>query len=145
MKKIFAVLLAASMTLSSMSALAVDDNAVKIVLDGETLNLDTDAYIKDERTMVPLRGVFESVGAKVNWVADTKTVFITKDSGDEVDFILLQAGSTLAFVNSEKKELDVAAEIVNDRTMVPLRFVMEELGADVKWDGETKSVLITTK
>lgn len=123
----------------------VENPAVTILLNGEELVLDVDAYIKNDRTMVPLRGVFEACGANVNWDAETRTVLITKTEGEETTFIFLQADSDTAFINSEQKTLDAPAEIVNDRTMVPLRFIMEELGALVSWDGETRTVSIVAE
>ena len=116
---------------------------VNILYNGEQMELDADAYIKNDRTMVPVRGIFEAAGAKVNWDAETQTVMIAKSEGEEITFIFLQVGSDTAFVNSEATTLDVPAEISNDRTMVPLRFIMEELGAVVTWDPDTKTVSIT--
>lgn len=135
--------------LTAVNAQQIDDAAeassVTILKNGEELALDVNAYIKNDRTMVPLRGVFEACGASVAWDDETKTAFITKASGEETTFIFLQADSDAAFVNSEKITLDTPAEIVNDRTMVPLRFIMEQLGAEVSWDGESRTVSIVTE
>ena len=124
-KKILAMLLACVTAFGAMSY-AADVN-----------------ILKNDRTMVPVRGIFEAAGAKVNWDAETQTVMIAKSEGEEITFIFLQVGSDTAFVNSEATTLDVPAEISNDRTMVPLRFIMEELGAVVTWDPDTKTVSIT--
>ena len=140
MKKIIAAILAAS-ALFSMAATAFAEG-VSIRLNGEELTFDTDIYIKNDRTMVPLRGVFEACGASVTWDRDTKTVGVVKRGADSDKYIFLQAGADYAFVNSEKKELDAPAEITNDRTMVPLRFIMEELDAEVLWDAEGMVVSI---
>ena len=86
-----------------------------------------------------------AVGATVGWDNETKTAMIVKDDGTKIDFIFLQIGQATAFVNSEAKALDVPAEISNGRTMVPLRFVIEELGAKVEWEKETSTVKITDK
>ena len=159
MKKIIATILAAcTLLLSAQLTLAeyinesgtatdgqAEDSSVTILLNSEELVLDVDAYIKNDRTMVPLRGVFEACGANVNWDGETRTVLITKTDGEETTFIFLQADSDTAFINSEKKTLDAPAEIVGDRTMVPLRFIMEELGAAVSWDDEARTVSIVTE
>lgn len=138
-KKILAMLLACVTAFGAMSYAA----DVNILYNGEQMELDADAYIKNDRTMVPVRGIFEAAGAKVNWDAETQTVMIAKSEGEEITFIFLQVGSDTAFVNSEATTLDAPAEISNDRTMVPLRFIMEELGAVVTWDSDTKTVSIT--
>ncbi|MCC8169012.1 MAG: copper amine oxidase N-terminal domain-containing protein, partial [Oscillospiraceae bacterium] len=66
-----------------------------------------------------------------------------REKNGETTFVALQI-DTNAFVNNEKKELDVPAKIVDDKTFVPLRFVLESLGETVEWDAENYSVVITT-
>ncbi|MBQ7794464.1 MAG: copper amine oxidase N-terminal domain-containing protein [Clostridia bacterium] len=139
-KKKIAAVLAAVVAFSSSAALAAD---VSVKLNGVEMELGTTAYIKNDRTMVPLRGVFEAVGATVSWDGETKTAMIAQQNGEDIKFIFLQIGSDKAFVNSEEKVLEAAPEISNDYTMVPLHFIMEELGTDVQWDGETYTVNIT--
>ncbi len=141
-KKKIAAILAAMLMLAHGTAMAAD---VSVKLNGEDLPLNTNAYIKDNRTMVPLRGVFEAVGATVSWDGETRTAMIAQQTGDAVKFIFLQIGSTTAFVNSEEKTLEVPAEINNDYTMIPLRFVMDNLGANVTWDAQTYTVNIVTE
>ena len=87
--------------------------------------------------MVPSRALFEAVDADVVWDAETQTVIAVRPDEAGSTSITLQIGSTDAFVNEEKVTLDKAAEITGDRTFVPLRFVMESLGADVEWDPDT--------
>lgn len=140
-KKILAAVLSAAMMISSLTAYADD---VAIMLNGSKMQLDAGAYIKDDRTMVPLRGVFEAVGASVSWDNETRTAMIAKIDGEDMTFIFLQIGSNTAFVNSQEIALDTPAEISNDRTMVPLRFIMDQLGAEVGWDAESRTVYITT-
>ncbi|GAA4709262.1 stalk domain-containing protein [Brevibacillus fulvus] len=92
------------------------------------------------RTLVPLRAIFEALGAKVDWDEATQTVTATKDNNT----IKLTIGSKIAYKNGEKIYLDVPAQLLNgDTTMVPIRFVSEALGAKVGWDAYTQSVLIT--
>lgn len=142
LKKLISAVICTAIVLSTVVAFA---NDITITHNGTPLQLDTKAYYKDNRTMVPLRGVFEAVGATVGWDNETQTAMIVKDDGSKIDFIFLQIGQTTAFVNSEAKTLDVPAEISNGRTMVPLRFVIDELGAKVEWIKETNTVAITDK
>lgn len=116
-----------------------------VYLDGEKMTFESDPYIKEERTMVPFRALFEAVGAHVAWDGDTKTVVALDINGDNVTSIVLQIGSDVAFVNDEKIKLDAPPEIKDDFTFVPLRFVMESLGADVDWDQTEYKAIIKTK
>src|SRR5436190_11678172 len=92
------------------------------------------------RVMVPLRGVLEQMGAYVSWDAATQTVFAER--GDMS--MSLPIGSTTARVNGRTVNLDVPAQTFAGTTMVPLRFVSEALGADVRWDSPTQTVFIDT-
>jgi len=105
----------------------------------DTYELDVAPYIKEGYTMVPLRFVAEAFGAKVGWDDATKTVTI--------DFaghsIKVAIGSTEAVVDGETVTMPLPAEIVNSRTMVPVRFISEAFGFTVKWDGVARTVTIT--
>lgn len=112
-----------------------------VYLDGVELYFDVEPMMMKERTMVPMRKIFESLGSDIDWNESTKTVI-----ANHGDFrISLNIGSDIADVNGKKVQLDVAPVIENDRTLVPLRFVSENLGADVKWDGSLRRVYITTE
>ena len=86
----------------------------------------------DNRTLVPLRFVSQALGGKVDWFKEMKTVEI-KYAGET---ILLTVGERFAQKGSEKITLDTTATIMGDRTMVPLRYVSECLGAHVYWNGD---------
>jgi len=92
----------------------------------------------DNRTMVPVRFISERLGAKVDWIGETQTVKITQEG----KLITLTIGSKIASVGSEQVTLDTSAGIVNSRTMVPLRFVSECLGAQVEWVQATQTINI---
>lgn len=126
----------------STAAIAAS-NEPSVYLDGEKMTFDVNPFIENDRTLVPFRAIFEAVGAKVEWDAETRTVIAARDKNGETTVITLQIDST-AFVNSEEKTLDVPAKIVGDRTFVPLRFVVEALGEKVEWDNDNYSVVITT-
>ncbi len=104
----------------------------------------TNPVIKSGRTLVPIRAIIEALGGTVEWEEKTKAINIRFESS----FIKLQIGNTLAYVNGEYKQIDpqnpsVKPEIINGRTMVPLRFVTENLGCTVDWDDNTKTITIT--
>lgn len=92
------------------------------------------------RVLVALRGVFERLGATVDWEAATQTVLAVRGS----IVVELQIGSRQARVNDRVVLLDVPARIIGARTLVPLRFVSEALGATVQWQEATRTVLIAT-
>lgn len=120
---------------------ATQQSPITILLNGEKLSFDVEPYIKEGRTLVPFRGILESLGAEVIWNPDEKSV-TTKSETTE---IYLKIGSNETFVNGNKVIIDVAAEITDSRTFVPLRFVSENLGATVLWDGATRTVAIEYK
>ncbi len=94
--------------------------------------------IVDGRTLVPVRFVSESLGAVVEWNGETREVSIM----DGTNNIVLEIDSPYVVVNGKVETLDVPAQIIDDSTMVPIRFVSETLGANVEWDGETRTVTI---
>lgn len=142
MKKLISGIAALMTALSAVSAFA---QAPSVYLNGEKMTFDVDPYISEERTMVPFRAIFEAAEADVMWDGDTSTVVAVKDNGMDSTSVVLQIGESYAFVDDAKIELDKPAEIKEERTFVPLRFVMESLGAEVEWDGDSYSVMIKTK
>jgi len=111
---------------------------VTVYLDNVELYFDTEPTIKNGSTMVPMRKIFETLGTTIEWDNETKTV--TSKSND--DIISLTIGQTTAYKNGEEIQLDAAPFIQNDKTLVPIRFISESIGADVKWDQDNRRVLI---
>ena len=104
--------------------------ASEVTLQGE---------ISGGRFLVPMRSIFEVLGASVDWNGETKTVTAKKGNIS----IMLSIDDKKALVNDEPLELDVPATIINGRTFVPTRFVSESLGASVSWDGEKRLATIS--
>lgn len=100
-----------------------------VYVDYQRLYLDVAPVLENGRTLVPMRKIFERLAADVNWQTETKTVTATK--GDIQ--IELTLGQTTAVVNGQTLQLDVPAKLIGDRTMVPMRFVAESLGAKVDY------------
>ncbi len=144
-KKIIA-LTAAAMTVLGAASLpaAADDEPVTVIINGEALVIpegDTQPYIEEGRTLVPMRAIFEALGAYINWDQDTKTV-VSYDPISDVS-ITMQVDSATIFVGETPVELDVPARLVNDRTVVPVRAVSEGMHSQVDWDENTRTVTIT--
>jgi hypothetical protein len=114
--------------------------SIQVEVNGRPMFFDVPPMQMGGRTMVPLRGIFESLGAEVKWDAYTRTITATKDVTD----VQLSIGNRRATVNGQTVLLDVPANIFRGSTMVPLRFVSEALGADVKWFEATQMVSITS-
>lgn len=113
----------------------------KVTIDNKPLVFDVAPIKKDGRTLVPLRSIFEALGADVIWDGKTRTVTGTKGSKK----VILKVDSKDATVNGEGKTLDVPATVADGRTMVPARFISESLGCQVIWNSETDTVQISTK
>jgi len=124
--------------------LSYNEQKVSVKLDGKNITFpDVQPYVnEDSRTLVPVRFVSEAMGCDVKWEEANQMVIITKSPKR----ILLQIGQNWAIVNDTKtdvrKEFDTKAVLKDDRTMVPLRFVSEMLGAGVAWDEVNNTVVI---
>lgn len=127
----------------SIPASAFGSN-IKIVLDEAPLNMDVNPIIVNGRTLVPIRVISEQLGFDVKWNGSTREVTILKDAYE----LTLKVGSSKAIgefddgFGKERSEftLDSPPLIVNGRTLVPLRFISEQMGVEVEWDGENKVV-----
>jgi photosystem II stability/assembly factor-like uncharacterized protein len=113
-------------------------------VNGETRYLDSPPIIKNGRTLVPIRAIVEALGGTVQWNPNENGVDIILGS----NHLILQIGNPNAYVNGVQKFIDasnmkVYPEIINGRTMIPLRFVAENLGCDVQWDPNTQTITIT--
>ena len=108
------------------------------MIDGKSNEMDVAPFIRNGRTMVPIRAIAEAFGAKVNWKAATETVEIQVDNL----FISMQIGNPVAMVGKKVTALDSPPIIENGRTFVPLRFIAESFGAEVEWVAETRTIII---
>ena len=118
----------------------VKEKDIKVKLDGNILSFDVPPQIINDRTMVPLRAIFEALGASVEWNQETKTVTSTK--GDTT--IKLTIDSNTMYVNDNAVTLDSPACVVNDRTLVPVRAISEAYKTKVDWNGDTRTVTISS-
>lgn len=110
----------------------------EVFCNGEQVNFDVEPITENDRTLVGMRAIFESLDADVTWEQDTLTAVAVKDDTT----IKLQANNNVMLKNDEEITLDAPAQIVNDRTMIPLRAVAEALDAKVDWVGELRRVVI---
>lgn len=128
-------------TLSFMSVEQADANSgITIYVDGKKQVYSNKAIIQNGSTLVPLRGIFEALGAEVKWNQSTKTIDAKKGNTN----IWLKIGSKATKVNGKIVNIDISAQVVKGNTLVPLRFISEALGAEVKWNQTTKTITITS-
>ncbi len=116
---------------------------ISVLFDGKRIAFDQLPVIENGRTLVPLRAIFEKIGATVEWDGDTQTVIAKSTENGTI--IRLTIDSTTALVNGEQVPLDVPAKIINGRTLVPVRFVSDCFGVGVDWNGDIQSVILTSK
>jgi len=114
------------------------------IIESKILILDSPPIIKNNRTLLPIRAVVEALGGTVEWDATERKVTVSLN----YKIIELWIGKSVAKVNDIDTPIDldnskVVPEIINSRTMLPLRFVTENLGAKVDWDGSTQTITIT--
>lgn len=115
-------------------------NGITVYVDGEKLDFDVQPRLINSRTMVPMRAIFEALGAMVNWDNDTQTAF-----GETVDdFVEISIGDNYLLRNGDSVYLDSPAVVISGRTLVPVRAIAESLNCDVEWIGDLQVVNITS-
>jgi hypothetical protein len=113
---------------------------ITINLNGKTLSLSKDPVIINGSTLVPMREIFEAMGAKVDWDGETQTVTGTTNGTT----VTMSIGSSVITKNGATASLGVPAQLIDGYTMVPVRAVAEAFGSNVNWDGTNKIVSINS-
>lgn len=118
---------------------------IEVLLDGKALEFDVPPFIEGDRVLVPLRSVFEALGAEVSWLPETQQVRVKKEDKT----LELTVGRKAAYWKGPKDgyliSLDVSPQIIGDRVFMPLRFICEEMGCRVDWDETNRVVSIFTQ
>ena len=124
--------------IGSPTAFAAEE--IKLSVDGTIVETDVPPVLESGRTLVPYRALLEALGGEVSWNDEAKTAIATLGSYK----VQLTIDSMTGFVNGAQKTLEVPARIINGRTLIPVRFVVENLNCAVEWDNETRTVQITS-
>ncbi len=119
-------------------SISTEENLISIILDGKKLKFDQPPVMRNDRVLVPVRAVFEALGATVEWDENTQTVTSTKGSTT----ITMRIGEYSLNKNGVEIGFDVPSQIINERTLVPVRAVAEAMGTEVTWDDESQTVYI---
>ncbi len=153
MKKKITGIIAAALLIAASAVHA--QVSPKIIVDERELTFeDQGPVIMEEtnRTLIPLRFVCNAAGATVDWDQDKKQVTVT--SGDNRNIVVLTVGSdemklyyypSVQQVVSDVQKLDQVPVVMNDRTMIPVRAVLEAIGAQVDWDQDSKTINVTSR
>lgn len=130
-------------TLLTTADIRINQSAdnITVEIDDKKVNFDQSPVLYNNRTMVPMRKIFEALGAQVTWSANTQTA--TGKKGDRT--VKVTIGQKTMYVNNKKITLDTAPFVLSGRTLVPARAVAEGLGCDVEWYGKYRLVTITSK
>jgi len=118
------------------------DAPISVTVDGERVNFaDQQPVVIDGRTLVPVRGVFEALGFEVDWNSHLALVTISRAG----TVIIIEPDSDIFAANGVRHVLEVQAQIINGRTMLPLRAILESVNYEVAWDANSRTVLVSTE
>jgi len=144
-QKFLSIVLCLAMMISmigiSFQQVAIASPTANVTIDGRPVSFaDQPPVIIDGRTLVPVRGVFEALGFDVDWDASNQRATLTREG----DTVIITVGSASFTTNGVSHTLDVPAQIIGSRTMLPFRAVVESVGYSVGWNGATSTVVIST-
>lgn len=155
MKKILSYLLSAALAAGTLTVPITGvaaENETSLILqvgnpvmtvNGTEQEIDpgvgTVPVVVNDRTLVPIRAIIEAMGGEVSWEQETQTASL-RYGDDEIKLII---DNTTAYLNEVANTLDTAPVVINDRTMLPIRFISESFGFDVEWDGASETITIT--
>lgn len=114
---------------------------IKVFINRAEVNMNIDPVVINGRTLIPIRSIFEALGAEVNWDSNTRRVTATRN-GIKIE---LTIGANTAYKNGQIIATEVPAQIIDSRTYVPLRFITEALDFNVYWNAKIHAVYISTK
>lgn len=157
MKKIISIIMTLVFAMSMMTGCAAAENITEdfiltmqidnpvMTVNGAEQEIDpgneTAPIVINDRTLVPIRAIIEAMGGTVGWEQETQTATLNYGS-DEIRLII---DNTTAYLNGDAHSLDTAPTIINNRTMLPIRFIAESFKFDVDWTQETQTVTIIKK
>ena len=142
MKKVLLVLMITIMLFSTMMVpVSADNTEISVYLNGSKIEFDVPPQIINGRTMVPMRAIFEALGAEVEWDNETRTA-----SGEKMGIVVdITIDDNIMVKNYCDISLDTPAQLVEGRTLVPVRAVSESFAVEVGWDGAAQTVTLTDK
>lgn len=142
LKKFASLLLTLFLFISMVNPVCAEDNSIKVQLNGEKVLFEVEPRMINNRVLVPMRTIFERLGADVQWDGQNRVV-TAKKAGTVVELAVDSRNASITKNGEEKKiQLDVSPIIVKGKTLVPVRFIAESLGVQVGWDQANKTVIL---
>ena len=142
-KRIISILMVLTLAVSFIVPMSAMAERIKVTLNGQQINFDQSPIIVNGRTLVPVRAIFEAMGCTVLWDDANKIVNVATEFG----MMTLGVGSNYISYRNETEDrsvfTDVAPQIINMRTLVPVRAIAECTGYNDDWDAQTQTVVIT--
>lgn len=143
MKKITTLIVMIAIIVSLLVPQTVFANNIRVTLNGEEIQFDQPPVMLNDRTLVPVRAIFEAMGATVIWNGQTEVIDVFTEFG----VMIIGVGSPVIIYKNDIEDrsiiTDVPAQIINNRTLVPVRAIAECTGYNVAWNEETQTVVIT--
>jgi len=137
--RFFSIILVFLIFIFMPAAVAYAENGIIVTIHGQHVEFEgQQPVIVDDRTLVPVRGVFEHLGFEVDWQPDEQLVMLESPNYT----IYIKIGNDIFFTNGVEYTLDTPAKIINGRTMVPIRLILESVGLYVGWSADLQTVLI---
>ena len=137
------------LTLAAVLLLATSATAVNLYVDTAKIDTDVPPVVVEGRTLVPVRAIFEALGAEVIWDPSDQSVFAYRESDGRAVLLYLDDTVMAYRLDSDSEpvaiELDVPPMAINNRTLVPIRAVAESFDCDVEWDQTNQQVIITAE
>lgn len=137
MKKLVGLFIVALMMFCVNITIFANDT-IYVAIDGNYVEFDVEPQIINGRTMVPIRAIFEKMGATVEWNSATNSAVCRKED----NVVVMTVNSMDMYINNQLTRMDVSPVIVGGRTLAPARYVAEAFGARVEWDGVNSTVRI---
>ncbi|MCG7377376.1 copper amine oxidase N-terminal domain-containing protein [Paenibacillus sp. ACRSA] len=119
---------------------------IRVALDSRYVEFEQQPVMRDGRILVPMRVIFESMGASVSWNQKTQTVTAVRTTSTGIkDTVEMKIGSKSIIKNGKSISVDVSAQVINGSTLVPVRAIAEAFGASVSWDNVNSIVEIQSE
>jgi len=141
MKKIILLIFSIVMILIANAGIIHAEQPIRVTVDGQQQSFEIAPQMINDRVMVPVRAIFEALGAEVAWDSGTETVTATAPNRDRIEMTI---GQYSIRINGQSQPVVAAIAIHDDITLAPARVVAYALGMNIEWDGATRTVVITT-
>lgn len=126
------------------------DNTIPVIVNGELIKFDVPPVIKHNRTLIPVRAVTNALGATVEWDRETNDVTVTKAVYSDIEInietsiikVIIDLDTGKFYKDGAEVDFDVPAQVISNRTVVPIRFLAEIFGMKVDWDKDLDGVVV---